>query len=175
MRHCETIFYSYMDTPIGKLLLAASESGLRFVSFRGKMPPHKKDQVWVESREALTTYEKELDAYFQGQLREFRCKLDLEGTEFQKKCWNALLTIPYGKTRSYAEIARQIGSPRSFRAVGQANHYNPIPIIVPCHRVITSSGALGGFGGGLSLKQKLLELEQAPMAARSGRLFEDLI
>src|SRR5262249_32026504 len=83
------------------------------------------------------------------------------GTDFQKKCWNALLTIPYGKTRSYADIARQVGRPQAFRAVGQANHNNPISIIVPCHRVITSSGTLGGYGGGLATKDKLLKLEGA--------------
>lgn len=159
MQHPEVIHYSRVETPAGKLLLAASERGLRYLLFGGELPRSKKNQVWIESAEALRPYEQELNAYFHGDLREFSCKLDLEGTEFQKKCWKALLRIPYGKTRSYAEIAREVGSPRSFRAVGQANHHNPIAIIVPCHRVITSSGTLGGYGGGLPLKQMLLDLE----------------
>jgi methylated-DNA-[protein]-cysteine S-methyltransferase len=159
MQHPETIYYSRLETPAGKLLLAAGKNGLRCVQFGGELPQHKKNQVWIESAEALRPYEEQLNAYFHGDLREFNCKLDLEGTEFQKKCWQALLRIPYGKTCSYADIARQVGSPRSFRAVGQANHHNPIAIIVPCHRVITSSGALGGYGGGLALKQMLLDLE----------------
>lgn len=155
----QPVYYSYIETPIGKLLLAASERGLRYVYFRGAKPTARKDEVWIESSDALQPYANQLQAYFRGELREFTCKLDLVGTEFQKKCWNALLRIPYGKTCSYADIARQVGSPRGFRAVGRANHDNPIPIIVPCHRVITSSGTLGGYGGGLNVKEQLLRLE----------------
>ena len=100
-------------------------------------------------------------SYFAGRRKKFSLPLDLRGTEFQKRCWQALLKIPYGKTCSYADIARQVGSPRSFRAVGQANHNNPVAIIVPCHRVVTSDGKLGGYGGGLAMKEKLLRLEGA--------------
>ena len=160
MRPVETLYYSRIDTPAGRLLLAAGEHGLRSIHFGEELPRCKKSELWMESPEILRPYAEQLNAYFRGELREFTCKLDLEGTEFQKKCWNALLRIPYGKTCSYAEIARQIGSPRSFRAVGQANHHNPIPIIVPCHRVITSGGTLGGYGGGLAVKEMLLQLEQ---------------
>jgi len=159
MHHAETLYYSRMETPAGKLLLAAGERGLRYVHFGGELPCRKKNEFWIESPEMLRLCEEQLNTYFLGELREFTCQLELKGTEFQKKCWNALLRIPYGKTVSYADIARQVGSPRSFRAVGQANHHNPIAIIVPCHRVITSSGALGGYGGGLEIKQKLLRLE----------------
>lgn len=159
MPSVQTIYFSFLDTPIGKLLLAATDQGLRYVHFGGKLPEFSKGELWIESPAILRPYEEQLRAYFQGELREFTCKLDLNGTEFQKKCWNALLRIPYGKTCSYADIAQQVGSPRAFRAVGQANHNNPIPIIVPCHRVITSSGTLGGYGGGLDVKQKLLHLE----------------
>lgn len=155
------VYYSRMESPIGNLLLAATERGLRYVYFGDALPKSKKWEVWIESSQMLRPYEEQLQAYFRGELREFTCKLDLAGTEFQKKCWNALLRIPYGKTRSYAEIAREVGSPRAFRAVGQANHNNPIPIIVPCHRVITSSGTLGGYGGGLQMKRSLLKLEDA--------------
>jgi O-6-methylguanine DNA methyltransferase len=156
----ETLHYSRIDTPAGKLLLAAGEHGLRSIQFGGELPRHKNNEVWIESPQTLRPCAEQLESYFRGELREFTCELDLQGTEFQKKCWNALLRIPYGKTCSYAEIANQVGSPRSFRAVGQANHHNPIPIIVPCHRVITSSGTLGGYGGGLALKEMLLQLEK---------------
>jgi len=157
-----TIYFSRMDSPAGPLLLAATENGLRCLQFfRGKLPPPGKDEVWIESRERLLPYEQQLDAYFRGDLRQFTCKLDLIGTEFQKDCWQALLRIPYGKTRSYAAIAREIGRPQAFRAVGQANHDNPIAIIVPCHRVVGANGTLTGYGGGLNTKEKLLRLEGA--------------
>lgn len=164
MRPPQTLYYARIESPAGKLLLAAGERGLRHLQFGGELPRPKKNEVWIESPQMLKPYAEQIKAYFQGELREFTCKLDLEGTEFQRKCWNALLRIPYGKTCSYADIARKVGSPRSFRAVGQANHHNPIAIIVPCHRVITSSGTLGGYGGGLEVKKMLLELEtQTPL------------
>jgi len=157
-----TIYFSRMDSPAGPLLLAATENGLRCLQFfRGKLPPPGRDEVWIESRERLLPYEQQLAAYFRGDLRQFTCKLDLIGTEFQKDCWQALLRIPYGKTRSYADIAREIGRPHAFRAVGQANHDNPIAIIVPCHRVVGANGTLTGYGGGLNTKEKLLRLEGA--------------
>ncbi len=158
----ETIYFSRMESPIGKLLVAASEQGLRYVYFKNDGPlPQKKDEVWIESAEKVRPYEDQLQAYFRGELRDFTCKLDLVGTEFQKQCWNALLRIPYGATCSYGDIARQIGRPQAFRAVGMANHDNPIPIIVPCHRVLGANGTLTGYGGGLGTKEKLLRLEGA--------------
>ena len=102
---------------------------------------------------------RQLQAYFAGELQFFDVPLEIAGTDFQKRVWNALRTIPYGQTRSYTEIAAQIGSPRAVRAVGAANGRNPIPIIVPCHRVIGASGSLVGFGGGLEWKRLLLDLE----------------
>lgn len=102
---------------------------------------------------------RELQAYFGGELKSFDVPLEIVGTDFQKRVWNALLTIPYGQTRSYSQIASQIGSPRAVRATGAANGRNPIPIIVPCHRVIGASGSLVGFGGGLAWKRLLLDLE----------------
>jgi methylated-DNA-[protein]-cysteine S-methyltransferase len=101
----------------------------------------------------------QLAAYFRGELREFQLPLDFEGTDFQKRVWRQLLTIPYGQTRSYTQIAQTIGSPNAVRAVGAANGANPIAIVVPCHRVIGASGKLVGYGGGLPLKKRLLELE----------------
>lgn len=155
-------FYRIDTSEVGPLLLAATDAGLRCLQFdRGKLPPPGKDEIWIESRAHVRPYELQLEAYFRGELREFTCKLDLVGTQFQKDCWNALLQIPYGKTCSYAEIARLIGRPNAFRAVGQANHDNPIAIIVPCHRVLGANGTLTGYGGGLSTKEKLLRLEGA--------------
>jgi len=157
-----TIYFSRMDSPAGPLLLAATEQGLRCLQFfRGKLPPPGKDEVWIESHERLLPYRQQLEAYFRGDLRQFTCKLDLIGTDFQKECWRALLRIPYGKTRSYSDIAREIGRPHAFRAVGQANHDNPIAIVVPCHRVVGANGTLTGYGGGLNTKEKLLRLEGA--------------
>ena len=148
-----------MQSPLGALLLAATETGLHAIYFDGRKPPPHKDQVWIESEESLRAYRNQLDEYFLGNRKEFTCPLDLSGTEFQKRCWDALCKIPYGKTCSYGVLAKAVGSPRAFRAVGQANHHNPVPIIVPCHRVIGSNGTLTGYGGGLSIKEKLLELE----------------
>jgi len=104
---------------------------------------------------------RELEEYFAGSRREFGFALDLRGTEFQLSCWRALLAIPYGETRTYADIARAVGRPQGFRAVGMANNRNPVAIVVPCHRVIASDGTLCGYGGGLEIKRKLLELEGA--------------
>ena len=124
-------------------------------------PRPKSANRGLRSDEHLESWRRELDAYFAGKLRVFQQPLDLRGTDFQLRCWNALLAIPYGETRSYGDQARTIGSPRGFRAVGMANHDNPIAIIVPCHRVITSDHKLGGYGGGLDVKEKLLDLEGA--------------
>lgn len=162
MAGATTIFFSIMQSPVGPLLIAATEKGLRYLHFyRGKPPQAGASEVWVESSERLRPYEEQISSYFRGELREFTCPLDLLGTAFQKDCWHALLRIPYGQTRSYGEIAREIGRPQAFRAVGQANHDNPIAIIVPCHRVVGANGTLTGYGGGLTTKEKLLRLEGA--------------
>ena len=115
----------------------------------------------MEAAEKTAPYARQLEEYFAGRRRQFDLPLDLHGTEFQKRCWQELLKIPYGETRSYADVARAIGNPSAVRAVGLANGQNPIAIIVPCHRVIGSDGSLTGYGGGLETKRKLLELEGA--------------
>ena len=115
----------------------------------------------MESPEKTAPYVRQLEEYFAGRRRGFDLPLDLRGTDFQKRCWQELLKIPHGETRSYAEIARAIGNPAAVRAVGLANGKNPIAIIVPCHRVIGSDGSLTGYGGGLDVKRQLLELEGA--------------
>jgi methylated-DNA-[protein]-cysteine S-methyltransferase len=158
----EILYYSRMQSPAGPLLLAVSEKGLVVLEFdRGMFPPRKPKAEWKESPDATHAYVRELNEYFAGNRREFTFRLDLRGTEFQVKCWRALLDIPYGETRTYADIARAVGQPRGFRAVGLANNRNPLAIVVPCHRVIASDGTLCGYGGGLDIKRTLLELEGA--------------
>jgi len=152
-----TIYYSHVNSPVGPLLAAVSDRGLAALEFgRGQIPAG-----WVESDEKTAPYVRQLKEYFAGRRRQFDLPLDLRGTDFQKRCWRELLKIPYGETRSYADIARAIGNPAAVRAVGLANGQNPIAIIVPCHRVIGSDGSLTGYGGGLETKRKLLELEGA--------------
>jgi O-6-methylguanine DNA methyltransferase len=156
----ETLYYSRMGSPAGPLLIAMSDKGLVALEFdRGQDLRKKKSIQWMESEERTAQVRREMQEYFAGTRKEFTFPLDLRGTEFQKRCWQALLNIPYGETRSYADLARAVGSPNGFRAVGMANHDNPIAIVVPCHRVITSDGKLGGYGGGLDVKEKLLKLE----------------
>jgi methylated-DNA-[protein]-cysteine S-methyltransferase len=125
--------------------------------------PNRAD--WALDNSAFADAAKQLDAYFAGERLDFDVELDLGGTQFQQRVWKALLTIPYGETRSYGEIAGQIGAPGAARAVGLANGHNPIAIIVPCHRVIGASGKLTGYGGGLDRKQTLLSLEKQRMPA----------
>jgi methylated-DNA-[protein]-cysteine S-methyltransferase len=150
------MFYTQVETrtPVGAVTLVASERGLRILSFQGGPPKEA-----VERESELRPYANQLREYFAGKRKEFDVPLDLRGTEFQLQCWRALLEIPYGETRSYAAQARRIGRPAAFRAVGQANHTNPVAIIVPCHRVIGTNGSLTGYGGGMPAKEWLLELE----------------
>ena len=144
-----------VDTPIGTLGLTASERGLTSVRWSAKGLPDDGSPLLDEAAA-------QLDAYFAGELIEFDLPFDLDGTEFQRSCWLALATIPYGQTVSYGEQARRLGlGPDAARAVGAANGQNPIPVILPCHRVIGADGSLTGFGGGLQLKRFLLEHEGA--------------
>lgn len=150
--------YRTIDSPIGLLTLAGTDGVL--TNLRMVDQTYEPSRVgWTEDSSAFTAAVDQLNAYFAGDLVEFDVDLDLRGTGFQQRVWNALLTIPFGETRSYGEIAEQIGAPGAARAVGLANGHNPIAIIVPCHRVIGASGKLTGYGGGLNRKQTLLELE----------------
>lgn len=159
----ETWHYSRTQSPAGPLFLAASAKGLVRLEFDTRVQKFSSKTVTLEqSDDALRPYLRQLEEYFSGKRRSFSVPLDLRGTEFQLRCWHALLEIPYGETRTYRDIAHAIGHPQSFRAVGLANNRNPIAIIVPCHRVIASDGTLCGYGGGLDLKRKLLELEGHP-------------
>jgi len=169
----ETLYYSRMKSPIGPLWLAVSNKGLVAIEFGSRdFPPVKSDPnvSWVVSEEKTEAVRKQLTQYFDGHRTEFSVPLDLRiGTDFQRKCWDVLIKIPYGETRSYLEVARAAGRPGASRAAGQANHRNPIPIIIPCHRVINADGHLGGYGGGLDVKEQLLSLERA--LPGSGSLF----
>jgi methylated-DNA-[protein]-cysteine S-methyltransferase len=162
---------STFDSPIGVLKLVASSSGLAAVLWENDDPKRVRlgptsenatDAILIEAR-------RQLKAYFAGDLKVFTLRLDFRGTEFQKSVWEALLTIPFGETRSYSDIARQIAKPKASRAVGAANGRNPISIIAPCHRVIGSNGALTGFAGGIAAKEYLLRLERACGRKRCGR------
>ena len=163
------IQYRTIDSRIGPLTLAGRDSvltNLRMVD--QTYEPSRAD--WSANPRAFDDAVEQLGAYFAGELTEFDIELDLQGTEFQRRVWQALLTIPYGETRSYGEIAEQIGAPGSARAVGLANGHNPIAIVVPCHRVIGANGSLTGYGGGVDRKRTLLELE---MQRAELRLFDE--
>jgi O-6-methylguanine DNA methyltransferase len=157
----ETLFYVHTASPVGPLFLAASAKGLVRLEFESRVQKLNRGTTQLqESEAALEPYLRELNEYFAGKRREFNMPLDLRGTEFQLACWNALLAIPYGETRSYRDIAEAIAHPHAYRAVGMSNNRNPVAIVVPCHRVIASSGSLCGYGGGLDLKRRLLDLER---------------
>jgi methylated-DNA-[protein]-cysteine S-methyltransferase len=167
----EQFLYSRVNSPIGPLLLGMSGRGLAVLSFGHELQPKLagKPIEWKESPAATQQVRRELEEYFAGRRREFSTPLDLRGTEFQRQCWDELLRIPYGETRSYGEIARAVGRPAAYRAVGQSNHHNPVAIIVPCHRVLAGGKALGGYGGGLPTKAFLLRLEGAEFHDDSAR------
>jgi methylated-DNA-[protein]-cysteine S-methyltransferase len=156
-------YYSWFESPVGPLLLAGTKAGLQLVSFSAGTRTKNVDVEWHEDSAVFTEVVGQLKSYFAGERKAFDLPLVLEGTEFQKKVWTALQDIPYGETVSYKALAQRVGSPKAVRAVGAANGANPIPIIIPCHRVIGNDGSLTGFGGGLPLKKKLLELESRQM------------
>lgn len=153
------MYYCYLQTPVGQLLLAGGAQGLRHVDFQDGPHPAKPQADWQKDEKPFREVIKQLKEYFAGQRRSFDLPLAPEGTDFQLKVWRALRGIPFGATWSYGQLAKRIGKPKASRAVGAANGQNPIPIIVPCHRVIGADGSLTGFGGGLKIKQQLLELE----------------
>ncbi len=172
----EQLATSEFESPIGLLRLASTPQGIARIEFpvasgagfRGWLTRNLPAAEPVDTLPALKQLESELGDYFDGRLEQFSVPLDLRGTPFQKNVWQALLRIPYGETRTYGEIAADIGNPKAFRAVGLANGANPVPLVVPCHRVIAAGGKLGGFGGGVDTKRKLLALEQSRLQA--GRL-----
>ena len=156
-----------LSSPVGVLRLIGSNDGLAAILWENDRPGRVRLDVVAEDAQhpIFLETERQLAQYFAGGRRAFDLKLDFSGTEFQKKVWHALLTIPFGETRTYAQIARQIGHPTAVRAVGAANGRNPVSIVTPCHRVIGSSGELTGFAGGLDVKAWLLRLEGANATA----------
>jgi methylated-DNA-[protein]-cysteine S-methyltransferase len=154
--------HKIMESPVGKLKLVASDTALVAILWENDNPRRVRLSELVENDQhpVLVNTERQLGEYFAGKRKDFSVDLDVRGTRFQKDVWEALLAIPFGETRSYGELAKQLGNPRATRAVGAANGRNPISIIVPCHRVIGSSGKLTGFAGGLDTKSHLLSLER---------------
>lgn len=167
--------YRYIESPLGKLLLAGDDAGLRIIGFPAGKGQVKPARNWTLSEQCCAAAVRQLNEYFAGERTEFDLKLAPTGTSFQLDVLKALQEIPRGETRSYAQIARRIGKPKAVRAVGAANGRNPLPIVIPCHRVIGSNGSLTGFGGGLAAKTWLLELEGNLLKTNSkdtrGRLF----
>jgi methylated-DNA-[protein]-cysteine S-methyltransferase len=160
--------YTMVSSPVGRLTLVATDEGLAGILWENDRPRRVRFALEAEDNRhpVLVETARQLEEYFAGQRKAFALKLDLAGTAFQRKVWDALLTIPFGETRSYGQIARQVGNARAVRAVGAANGRNPVSIVAPCHRVIGSTGRLTGFGGGLDAKAHLLALE----GAKTGRL-----
>jgi O-6-methylguanine DNA methyltransferase len=172
----ETVHTARVDSPIGTLRLASTETGLAFLELphangsgfagwvRRRAPGARVREGFAPNRRAA----KQILEYLDGKRRAFDLELDPRGTDFQLAVWRALCDIPYGETISYAELARRVGKPAAVRAVGSANGANPLAFVVPCHRVVASGGGLGGYGGGLELKQRLLAMERAK--PRQGQL-----
>jgi len=161
----EAIYYSRITSPIGPLIVGCTRRGLFCLEFDSPgallYRTRNNGHLWAFSEDKTAAHIRELREYFEGKRTRFSFVLDLHGTDFQKRCWKALMRIPYGKTTTYAAIAKKVGRPKASRAVGQANHMNPMAIVVPCHRVLQADGSLGGYGGGLDKKLALLRLEGA--------------
>ena len=153
--------YKRVASPVGRLTLVATDDGLAAILWQNDRALRVRLELDAEDdrHPVLVEAERQLQEYFAGRRKTFALKLDVSGTAFQRRVWNALMTIPFGETRSYAQIAKQIGNPAASRAVGAANGKNPLSIVAPCHRVVGSSGALTGFAGGLDAKARLLALE----------------
>ncbi|HKE43248.1 MAG TPA: methylated-DNA--[protein]-cysteine S-methyltransferase [Steroidobacteraceae bacterium] len=163
------IYWHEIDSPIGRLLLAGERDQLTLVRFQSAARSRRPQPEWVADAARFDAVTRQLSEYFAGERQVFDLELAMAGTPFQRAVWSALREIPYGETISYGELARRLGRPRAVRAVGSANGANPVPIIVPCHRVIGSDGSLTGFGGGLDMKRRLLALEGAACVDSSCR------
>ncbi|MGH8242936.1 MAG: methylated-DNA--[protein]-cysteine S-methyltransferase [Steroidobacteraceae bacterium] len=158
-----------LDSPIGRLLLVGDDARLRAIHFQAGPHPARPSAAWIRSTTPFTTVVTQLQQYFAGSRREFDLPFLAEGTPFQCAIWQAILHIPYGTTIAYSELARRVGRPGASRAAGAANGANPLPIVVPCHRVIGADGTLTGFGGGLDIKIRLLALEGATCIRSPGK------
>jgi methylated-DNA-[protein]-cysteine S-methyltransferase len=159
------LYDTYEHEIVGSLLLVGDGDGLRRIQFQSGPHPLTVDPVWTKDRRHFYRVKAQLDEYFRGDRREFDLPLAPVGTEFQMRVWQVLTSIPYGKLVSYRWVADKLGNPKAVRAVGGANGKNPLPVVVPCHRVIGSDGTLTGFGGGLDIKERLIALENPAMAS----------
>jgi len=159
------MYWQEIDSPVGPLLLAGDGEALRLVYFQAGPHPRRPPSDWIADAMPVSAAIRQLEEYFAGERRAFDLPLAPQGTDFQRTVWRELTRIPYGQTVSYGELARRVGNPQASRAVGLANGKNPLPIIVPCHRVIGANGSLTGFGGGVEIKRKLLTLESANAGA----------
>ena len=162
--------YCHHDSPLGPLLLAGRDDALALIGLPGGKRPPKPARGWTEDARPFAAARRQLDEFFAGKRERFDLDLELDGTEFQQQVWTTLARIPCGSTWSYGELAARIGRPKAVRAVGLANGANPLPIVLPCHRVIGADGSLTGYGGGMPAKRLLLELEGALPAARQRAL-----
>jgi methylated-DNA-[protein]-cysteine S-methyltransferase len=156
---CEQTVFTVMDSPLGDILLAQNDRGISHICFQAGDTVIVPESSWRQDDAAFVAAVEQLEAYFAGELQDFNLSLAAKGTPFQQEVWQFLQTIPYGQTTSYGAIAQAMGKPNATRAVGAANGRNPIPIIIPCHRVVGSNGKLTGYAGGLQIKQALLSLE----------------
>ena len=159
-------YYTFLESPVGRLLLVADERGLKLVNFQDGRHPMDPEPDWREDPRAFKDVIRQFRDYFSKRSKRFNLQFTLNGTPFQQKVWKALRSIPYGQTVSYGDLARRIGHPKASRAVGAANGKNPLSIIFPCHRVIGNSGDLVGYGGGIPIKQFLLALERSQVKTR---------
>jgi methylated-DNA-[protein]-cysteine S-methyltransferase len=155
------MYYTYLESPIGPIFVAGEDDTCSFLSFTSGHQVRRPQPDWIDDAAPLRFATEQLEQYFAGERTQFDLRLDMRGTDFQKRCWDLLMTIPFGEAWTYGQIAQQLGSPGAARAVGRANATNHLPIVVPCHRVIGSDGSLTGFGGGMEAKQWLLRFEGA--------------
>ena len=162
------MYWHEMKSPVGPLLLAGDGSHIKLIYFQSGPRARRPERTWVADPRPFEAAVAQLTEYFSGERKTFDLALAPEGTGFQRTVWQSLTRIPYGETISYGELARRIGKPQASRAVGLANGANPLPIVVPCHRVIGADGSLTGFGGGLDIKRKLLALEREAWNGLSG-------
>lgn len=162
--------YIHHASPLGPLLLAGQADALALIGLPGGKRPARPVRDWTEDARPFAAVRRQLDEFFAGKRQRFDLDLAFEGTEFQQQVWTMLARIPYGQTWSYGELAKRIGRPKAVRAVGLANGANPLPIVLPCHRVIGADGSLTGYGGGMPAKRLLLELEGALTPERQRRL-----
>src|SRR5262245_61611648 len=149
-------YFSYHQTPVGRMLLTSDGAALTGLWLPNAAESVRPAMDWLQNESVFVHVKRELDEFFAGERREFSIRTKLAGTKFQQRVWQELERIPFGKTISYAELAARVGKPKASRAVGSANGRNPVPILIPCHRVIATGGKLGGYGGGLDLKRYLL-------------------